>query len=331
VLTAEHCLSAYPADQIAFLVGPKASAPRAVVRGRAAVVESSIGGGVIGLGSDVGILHLAAPVEGVTPLPYAALGSDRIGDRFLGYGYGVRDDHGNRGKRRAGKMELLGTSGKVLKLVFDSFHDFLDDGARDLFPDLNPHRAHDKEILRGIFDSTRLIDGVEAWLGGECGDAQACDGDGGGPITAKVGGHETVFGVASWSFATCEFGAAYATLTGPALDLVDYEIACPLVPRAGSCDGDVAVRCAEPNEGPRRLLENDCAELGLTCGFGDDGKVACIDPCEGIPDAGLCQGDVAVRCSLPNEGPRRRLENDCAELAQTCGIDGGAVACVDPA
>jgi hypothetical protein len=278
VLSSEHCLRAYPAEQVAFLIGPKASAPRAIAHGRAAVLEESFAGGVIGLGAAVGVLHLTAPVAGVTPLRYAALDDSAIGDDFLGYGYGVRDDHGNRGKRRAGTMALLGTSGPVLQLIFDSFDDFLSDGARALFPHLDRHRASDRRILRERFDGLPLLDGAEAWVGGSCGDAQACDGDGGGPITAKVGGVETVFGVASWAFQICEFGAAYATLTGPALDLVDREIACPLLPSNGLCDGDVAVRCSEPNEGLRRRIDNDCSELAQTCGFGADGKVACVDP-----------------------------------------------------
>jgi len=42
------------------------------------------------------------------------------------------------------------------------------------------------------------------------------------------------------------------------------------------------------------------------------------DPCEGIPSGGHCDGDVAVRCTHPDEGDRRVVRTDCSELLQRC-------------
>lgn len=52
---------------------------------------------------------------------------------------------------------------------------------------------------------------------------------------------------------------------------------------------------------------------------------AASDPCDGVPAAGACEGDVAVRCSRADEGERRVLRTDCSLLAQRCD----AAACVD--
>jgi hypothetical protein len=61
------------------------------------------------------------------------------------------------------------------------------------------------------------------------------------------------------------------------LDFVDYETHCPLVPRTGTCDGTVAIRCAAANEGGRRVLSTDCADLDQVCGLDDTGAIGCID------------------------------------------------------
>ena len=53
--------------------------------------------------------------------------------------------------------------------------------------------------------------------------------------------------------------------------------------------------------------------------------------CPLVGATGTCDGDVAVRCSVAGEGPRRLLRTDCSTLLQTCGRDAaGAIACIDP-
>jgi hypothetical protein len=97
------------------------------------------------------------------------------------------------------------------------------------------------------------------------------------------------------------------------------------------CEGDRLVSCRV--EGGARADEHfDCAALGQTCATDDAGNARCVDPCDGIPRAGVCLGDVAFRCTDANEGPRRLVAADCAILEQACGIGAttGEVGCIDP-
>lgn len=283
VLTAKHCvINVTDATSIAFLIGPDALAPVRAVPVRGTAVESSVSGGVQGLGSDVAIVHLAEAVTDVAPLPVAALTDDQIGSRMVGVGYGVQNAGLDAGTRRGGSMTLKATGGPVFAAVFGSFERFLEAGAPRLFPKLDPADPAHLALLRQIYDEIRLLDGIEAWFGSGPGDAQACDGDSGGPVAKRVGTQTTVFGVTSWGFRqgdTCAIdGAAYASMNPASLDFIDYEAHCPLIPRAGTCDGPtVAVRCASSDEGGRRELRTDCAELGQICGTGQDGTVGCID------------------------------------------------------
>jgi hypothetical protein len=280
VLTAKHCLAAQDASQLAFLIGPDAFAPTRVVAGRGAAVETTLSGGVIGFGSDVGILHLDTPVTDILVLPIAALTDDRIGTRMTALGYGVQNTDLTRGTRRSGSMTLKATGGSVYAAIFGAFDDFVARGAARLFPEVDAGTAPGRAELQAEFDSTRLLDGVEAWFGSGAGDAQACTGDGGGPIIARVDSRTTVFGVSSWGFgadAACTLdGSAFASINAAAIDFIDFQSHCPMIPRGGGCEGTVAVRCASANEGGRRVLRTDCADLGQACAV-VDGTVACVD------------------------------------------------------
>ncbi len=334
VLTAEHCVEWLPeAGPVRFLIGYDAYAPRQVIQARGWSVEQAVEGGVLGLGSDVAILHLATAVTGVQPLPYAALSDADLGRRFVGVGYGVQDIHDTAGTRKAGSMKFAAHGGRVLEAVYGSFEEFLEDGVPRLFPGVDPTDPAMLAELQNFYDTFTLIDGVEGWFGNGPGDAQACSGDSGGPITALRGGKTTVHGVASWVLTKeplCELGTAYAGLEPISLDFIDYELHCPMIPREGTCDGlTTAVRCATPEEGGRREVRTDCGELGLVCGIDEAGELGCIDdPCEGLPAEGTCDGTVATRCSTPEEGPRRVVSTDCGELGLTCEIADGQAACV---
>jgi hypothetical protein len=336
VLTAKHCVSSVDPAQLVFLIGPNAFAPVRVVPARGVAVEPTLTGGLIDFGSDVGILHLAQPVNDVTPFPIAALTSARIGSRMVSLGYGVQNNNLTFGTRQSGSMTMKATGGSVFAAIFGTFQNFLQNGAARLFPDLDPNNPAQLAILHQQFDETLLLDGIEAWFGGGAGDAQACTGDGGGPVTARVGTQTVVFGVSSWGFgsnATCTLdGSAYASMNPVSLDFVDYETHCPLVPRAGTCDGlTVALRCAGADEGGHRELRTDCGELGQICGIDQNGALGCIDdPCDGLPPEGVCNGEVATRCSLPGEGERRVVTTDCAAQGQACTLDGGTATCVTP-
>jgi hypothetical protein len=335
VLTAEHCLQLLSdPSQAAFLIGPNANAPIRTVPVRGAAAETSIEGGVFGIGSDLAVVHLAEPVTNVPLMPFAALADSDIGRRFTGLGFGLQDSTGTSGTRRAGAMTLTATGGRVFEAAFGSFEAFLEEGAPQIFPEYDPSNPSDLAFLQEQYETTRIIDGIEAWFGARHGDAQACSGDSGGPITARDGDRTVLYGVTSWGFRGPDLcylmGASYSSINAVTLDFLDYEINCPLIPKEGSCDGETVVRCALPEEGGRRELRTDCSELGLFCGLDELGDLGCIDdPCEGIPAEGVCNGDVATRCSLPGEGPRRVVETDCALTGDTCGFEGGAVTCVD--
>lgn len=336
VLTAKHCVTGNDPGQLAFLIGPNAFAPIRVVAARGTAVEPTVTGGVIDFGSDVGILHLATPVNDVPLLPFAALDSNLIGSRLVALGYGVQNIKLTFGTRQSGSMTLRATGGSVYAAIFGTFDNFLQKGAARLFPDLDPNNPADLAELHQQFDTTLLLDGIEAWLGAGAGDAQACTGDGGGPITARINDKTTVLGVSSWGFGaneTCTLdGSAYASLNPVSLDFIDYETHCPLVPRAGTCESlTVALRCAGNDEGGHRELRTDCGVLDQICGIDPSGQIGCVDdPCENIPDGGLCNGEIATRCSLPGEGDRHVVTTNCAAQGQVCSVDGGTAACVTP-
>jgi hypothetical protein len=282
VLTAEHCLFFLPdPSQGAFLIGPNANAPIRAVPIRGAVAETSVGGGVFGIGSDMAVVHLAEPVTDIRPMPFAGLTDSQVGRRFTGLGFGLQDSRGTRGTRRAGAMTLTATGGPVFEAAFGSFDAFLDEGAPQLYPESDPTNPVDLAYLQEQYETLRLIDGIEAWFGARAGDAQTCSGDSGGPITARDGDRTVLHGVASWAFRGPDlcflFGASYSTINAVTLDFLDYELHCPLVPREGTCDGETVVRCALPEEGGRRELRTDCSELGLYCGRDELGDLGCVD------------------------------------------------------
>jgi hypothetical protein len=153
VLTAEHCIGG-DMTGVAFLIGASAYAPDRVVPALAAVAETTIVGGVQGLGSDVAIVHLAEPVLDVTPLVVAPFPADLIGQRFTVLGYGAQDNTERAGTRLAGALTLRGTSGRIFEHLFGSFPAFLDQGVPRLHG-ITPTEA-DREWLQAEYDATTV-------------------------------------------------------------------------------------------------------------------------------------------------------------------------------
>jgi secreted trypsin-like serine protease len=337
VLTAEHCVDfvADPTLQLRFLIGYDAYAPIASVPVRGIAMEQSFWGGAVGLGIDMAVMHLAEPVTNITPFPIAVPSDGQLDQRFAGIGYGVQNSVGGHGTRMTGSMTFQASSGRVFEAIYGTFEDFLADAARF---GLDVSTPEGQAIAQQWWDGLVLLDnGVEGWFGHGKNDAQTCFGDSGGPITKAVNGQPTVYGVASWvAYADnndlCDLGAAYATFNPTALDFVAYETACAMIPRDGQCsDLDTVERCATLEEGGYRPLQTDCDDLGLICGYDEAGALGCVeDPCEGIAPEGECQGTVAVRCSAPDEGPRRLLSTECADLGATCAAGTDGVSCVFP-
>jgi hypothetical protein len=325
VLTSNSCYT-YPGGN--FVIGPDIAAPVQVAT-VASVEYDPQGGGLT-------IVRLTAPVTGVTPIGVALLDESRLGERFMGVGYGIRNTDFESGTRRAGSMTFQGSNGLVFPMLFDSFENFLASAAGRYFPGVDVNDPGNQEWLRQFYEGWAI--GInEAWFGGAAGDAQACYGDYGSPALLTTGGTASLYGVTSWFLPSterlpCDDGAAYTAITPSSKDFIDYELACGGIPRDGVCEGTEVVRCATPEEGGYRPLRTDCGELGLICGVDEAGELGCVeDPCDGIAPEGQCEGDVAIRCSRPEEGPRRPLILDCSEILQTCGFEGGEVACVDPA
>ena len=99
-----------------------------------------------------------------------------------------------------------------------------------------------------------------------------------------LGGERRVYGVASAVFpsadASCAGGAVYGLL-GPRTreflaQAIAYQDPCENETVKGRCAGGVAIRCTGKGEGDRALSRVDCSAVGLTCGTGATGRVACI-------------------------------------------------------
>jgi secreted trypsin-like serine protease len=275
VLTAEHCLEDVEPEALRFLIGANALAPRRTVSVRGMVRETSIAGSMTGLGSDVAVVHLSEAVLDAPLMAYAPFETGAAAPRFTVVGYGFRNNDEDFGARLAGSVSLRGTSGRIFEILFGSYERFLEAAPNLVGFEQEP------DALRRAYDNELLLDGYEALLGAAELDANACVGDSGGPIIARRDNRSTVYGVTSWGYGAddqvCALGGIGAMLGPAAVELVDREAACPLIPPEGACDGDVLLACA--GQGRSWTLERiDCAEAGSVCGFDAEGYAGCMEP-----------------------------------------------------
>jgi hypothetical protein len=158
-------------------------------------------------------------------------------------------------------------------------------------------------LIRSRYENTLLLPGYEAYVGNRRGDAQLCRGDSGSPLVRASQGQLYAYGVVSGGIPsrelTCDYGAVYASFGPETVQFLqnarNWVDPCDGVTENGQCDGDVATRCTDITEGPRRLTVTDCSLLGQTCAVGSDGRAACAtageppvvleepDPCGGYP------------------------------------------------
>jgi hypothetical protein len=323
VLTAEHCVTPLYGDE-EFLIGFDGTQPARSVPIVGAMVENSLSGGFVGLGSDVAVAFLAEEITDIEPIAWGSLVAGDVGSQFVGFGYGVRNNDMDAGQRYLGGLNLRGIGGNHADNLFGGY-----DGFVEHYPELGfPYPPED------VYPLFALLDEHEASFGHAPGNAQDCFGDSGGPFVRLVGEELTTYGVVSGGVGSlelvCDWGGV-ASVFGPvAANFINRSLACPMVPDHGRCSGSAVIRCAPPAEGGWTPVETDCSLLGLVCGQDDAGELGCVvDPCEGIPDGGMCAGEVAIRCSGPGEGPRRVIETDCAVLGASCGSDtAGQLTCI---
>ena len=228
-------------------------------------------GGAAQLGCDVSVYRTAEPITDVTPLAVASAhpAPDVVGQRFTAVGFGVQNETQTKvGTRKAGSLTVRATTGAYLTSLYPTLDAF---GTAITKYEGAAFVSNNADAVSQIYAST-LKDGYEMFVGGGENDAQVCFGDSGGPLVQKVDGKLVVVGVASTvgisgAKLPCNMGAVYATFGPVAQDLIKSNLSdpCDGVSVTGKCDGDVAVRCTSADEGPRRLVKNDCAAVLGRC------------------------------------------------------------------
>lgn len=355
VLTAKHCLDYFASDyyygyKTVFAVGPDASAPVKLIP--VVDVQGAPGnnGGFVGYGHDVGVMYLGEKVTDLTPLQLGTLKSRDIGKKVIEIGYGVRDNSGVYGTRRAGNATLRALHGRIFEIIFGSFERFKSwaetgsPGSEALFVTgpVAPHAFLPiaRALLRkGTSPGTGGSSAGGAGGGGTGGKAGAggqppvvggADGEGGGDgggydpdaylryiyeNTLLDEGYEAVFGGAPGDAQAC-YGdsGSPVILTEPSGAITAY----------GVVSGGL---------GSNQLI---CDYGGVDALFGPDvlgflkTAKSWVDPCKGASVEGQCKGTTAVRCTSPLEGPRRLVKFDCGSLLQVCAIQpDGTAGCSD--
>ena len=299
VLTAKHCtgefaLAARSDETLVFALGPDASHPTAY----ATVIDlEEAPGGTQGFarnGHDVAVLHLLEPLplEGARPIKLGTLDDTQLGQEFAGIGYGQSDNHDTGKHRRIGGLKLRALEGRTYELLLGSFEAFfLELRGFTLPPECvqpTPEAAATELCKlvaadRVVYESTTLEQAGDMLLSSE-GGGQPCFGDSGGPLLrANEAGELVAYGVVSGGVSSaslrCDHGAVYARFTPEVMTFLEqallWQDPCQDLPAAGQCAGDTARRCSTLAEGKRRVIEINCATIGLHCGKDPDQGVTC--------------------------------------------------------
>lgn len=305
-VTAKHCVDDilyYVPDQpgttIVFTIGPRADAPDAVYE----VIDTERApgdtGGFTGYGRDVGVLHLATQVANVNPVCIAGLDDIPVGTRFVTMGFGYRDNFGAYGVRRIGRQTLKARTGRTWEALFGSFEAFFEWYTGEPVPTdcdsptpANPYLCNELGYLRYDYESLLLDPTGQIVAGGVEGDAQPCYGDSGSPLLksdqhGKLVAYAVVNGGVSSDDLICDYGGVYTSFSPEVLTFLEhaknYVDPCAGLSKTGICDGSVARRCTNRQEGGRRITEVDCAEVGLSCQVQADGTVGCGSSTGAVP------------------------------------------------
>ena len=354
VLTAKHCIEAlsyYPdyGYKVVFGVGPETANPKRWVEVIDLAGAPGDYGGFNGYGHDVGVLHLAEPLDDVPTVQVGALSDGDVGANFVGIGFGDRDNSLRYGIRRVGKLTLQARQGSTYGALlgsFDAFYEWFT--GEPLPPECADVSASGGVVIvsepviglpaaggrsspgggnawasfggsgggvaagsgaagsgfagsggvgggtevdcyyvsyvRAVYDSVVLEQVDEVVAGHGPGNAQPCYGDSGSPLLrANASGELVAYGVVSGGLSSrrlvCDYGAVYAGFNDDVLQFLDDAMhwvdPCGGLSSIGQCDGSVARRCSTLLEGQRRLLEFDCADVGLDCAAQADGSIGC--------------------------------------------------------
>ncbi|HET6280783.1 MAG TPA: trypsin-like serine protease [Polyangia bacterium] len=283
VLTAKHCAQLIPliyssGDKLVFSLGPNVLAPRRTVEIVGFELAPGDMGGFVGVGRDAAVLHLDSPITDVQPVDIAQLNDGHVGLPFAAIGYGIRDNTAANGERRLGKQTLRSRHGKILETMFGSFENFFDWFLTGKAPALAARPGlgqppSPEDLARQLYDETVLLEDYEIVTGGAPGDAQPCFGDSGSSLIRRRNGRFVSYGVVSGGVGSvdsiCDLGAVYASFGPEVFDFIQtaktWTDPCGDLGSQGVCAGDVALRCTNLAEGRRRVVEFDCASLGMTC------------------------------------------------------------------
>lgn len=163
-----------------------------------------------------------------------------------------------------------------------------------------------------------------------------CFGDSGGPLLTRVGdGSVRVIGALSGGESSCVGRDNFSRVdrvrsfiegyTGPTPET--EELGCRGFSAEGRCVLGVAVYCEDD------VLVTDVCADDSQCGWSEEAaSFRCVapevDPCGGIDNWGVCDGDQAVFC---RDGEIQRV--DCGECGLGCGVSleaGGVTCAADP-
>jgi hypothetical protein len=332
VLTAKHCVQAvqdYAAEAgyiPAFGIGPDAWNPQRKVEIVAWETAPVNTGGILEIGHDVGVVHLAQAVTDLPLVKYAQLTQADVGKRFGAIGYGIMNAANARGPRLAGNVTVNALEGKWYELMFGNYdafrkwvhdmgYDWFDgggdgdvgdgDGDGDGDDDGDGDGGYDPDqYWRELYENTQLLPGYEADVGRKKGDVQPCRGDSGGPLVKSAGGELVSYGVTSAAIhgttLDCDKGSIYAVFGPEVLTFIDqakqWVDPCETLTTHGVCDGDTVLRCTRRDEGERRSIETDCSLFGETCALTPSNEAVCV----GIGEEPLGTDGQPLGC-VPNE------------------------------
>lgn len=330
VLTAKHCLVSIPTGfPVSFAVGPDAHHPKQVIPIASYTWDRDFRGGVMGLGADVAIAHLATKIHGIEPMKIGTLDPSDIGKPFLTVGFGLQgladmlDPNAPSppyGTRRGGQITLRALGGRFWEAMFGSFDAFLAAAAEaDLGPGVPPDAAY-VALAQAYYDSTLLAPQYEAFFGGVAGNVATSRGDSGGPMIGIKHNKPVIYAVTSGTLLLnpaedpAPLGGAYATFGPEAKQLVEGVFACGSAPEWGRCHGDEIERCDDDGPGKPHEEERDCHHHKV-----------CSDAPAGAVCAPKCHAD--ADCSAVAPGGACDVASGACAWPRDCRVEGTAFAC----